>query len=430
MNPASLASTNTRGVNLNQASRARDQAESYHLLLELMTSEPFLQECLQIIENTCLCRELDFTVGKGVEPPSPKFKAFINRHWYPFLKAAIKQQHGLGFVVWTVRKLESGDKIPEALPLGTFTWAVEPDKSGRASLKYRIQLGIEEVPFTVTEWVQPSMNVTENSLLHATVQTPLAHLIEEYKILRETQKRHHHADAWNTTARIIVSNDPKEFNHSAQEKEVFETLDFLKDAMESSKRRRACDLTPVDEAFMYRSTNHMEAVYTLPPHHHLENAPALKPTTDLNELHAKFRHNVCSLLGIPCELVAADRASGGQKEARGGRATSRLFQTKMMRVCGFLSSLLSEVYEQIYKEEATFNLLAMPRLEIAGIEDLKILHEIGVLQPEHTVDLSEVLLGKMKKKPKTAMQPQQGAKDKKKGDDNASSVDDKKQSFL
>ena len=412
----------------NNPSRARDQAESYHLLLELLTSEPFLQECLQIIENTCLCRELEFSVGgsESAAPPSKKFKAFINRHWYPFLKAAIKQQHGLGFVVWTVRTLESGDKIPEALPLGTFTWTVEPDKSGKASLKYRIQLGIEEVPFRVTEWVQPSLNVVENSLLHATVQTPLAHLIEEYKILRETQKRHHHADAWNTTARIVVSSDPKEFNHSAQEKEVFETLDFLKDAMEL--RRKTSNTTAVDEAFMSRTTNHRESVYTLPPHHHLENAPALKPTTDLDGLHNKFRHNVCSLLGIPCELVAADRAGGGQKEERGGRATTRLFQTKMMRVCAFLSSLLSEAYEAIYKEEAAFNLLAMPRLEIAGIEDLKVLHEIGVLQPEHMIDLSEVLLGKMKKKPKMAQQASQPGKGGDKKDD--SSGKDTRQSFL
>ena len=408
----------------NRSAQAHDQAESYFLLLELLTSEPFLQECLQIIENTCLCRELDFTIGGNGEgafgvQPSKKFKAFINKYWYPFLKSVIKQQHGLGFVVWTIRRLPSGDKIPEVLPLGTFTWSVEPDKSGKASLKYRIELGIEEVPFHVTEWVQPTLNVTESSILHATVQTPLAHLIEEYKILRETMKRHHHADAWNTTARIIVSSDPKEFNHSAQEKEVFETIGFLKDMMDAKRRATGPATTAVDEAFMYRSCNHRESMYTLPPHHHLEKAPELKPMTDLEQLHTKFRHNVCSLLGIPCDLVAADRAGGGQKESRGGRATTRLFQTKMMRVCSFLSGLLSDVYKAIYKEDATFNLLAMPRLEIAGIEDLKTLHEIGVLQPEHTLDLSEVLLGKLKKKAKTL------AKD---GDDPAAG--DRKQSFL
>ena len=378
-----------------RAQRTSDYSESYHLLLELLTSEPFLQECLQIIENTCLCRELEFSIEDGSQP-SKKFRAFINRHWYPFLRSAIRMQHGLGFVVWTVRTLKTGEKIPEVLPLGTFTWVVEPEKTNRSSLRYRIQLNIEAVPFHVTEWTQPNLNVNEGSILHATVQTPLSHLIEEYKILRETMKRHHHADAWNTTARIVVANDPKEFNHAAHEKEVFETIDFLKEAIES-KRKHAP--TAVEEAFLSRgTTNHREVVYTLPVHHHLENVPQLKPTTDLEYLYVKFRNNICSLLGIPCEMVLADRT--GQRESRGGRSTSRIFQTKMMRVCGFLKGLMEEVYEVIYKEKAEFNLLAMPRLEIQGVEDLKILHEIGVLQPEHTMDISELLLGKLKKRPK------------------------------
>lgn len=372
--------------------RASDFAESYHLLLELLTSEPFLQECLQIIENTCLCRDLEFTIGDS--RPAKRFQAFINRHWLPFLRCAIRQQHGLGFVVWTVRTLRTGEKVPEVLPLGTFTWVVEPEKTNRSSLKYRVELNIEAVPFHITEWVQPNMNVNEGSILHATVQTPLSHLVEEYKILRETMKRHHHADAWNTTARIVVSNDPKEFNHAAHEKEVFETLDFLKEAIETKRKHVP---TAVEEAFLTRgTTNHNEAVYTLPVHHHLENVQQLKPTTDLEFLHNKYRQNVCSLLGIPCEMVAGDQGEKGKAI----RSTSRLFQTKMMRVCGFLKALMEEVYRAIYKEDAEFSVVAMPRLEIQGVEDLKILHEIGVLQPEHTLDISEVLLGKFKKRAK------------------------------
>lgn len=409
-----------RGMQPSQRTqRANDFAESYHLLLELLTSEPFLQECLQIIENTCLCRDLEFTIGDA--KPAKKFRAFINKHWYPFLRSAIRQQHGLGFVVWTVRTLKTGEKVPEVLPLGTFTWVVEPEKNGRSSLRYRIQLNIQEVPFHITEWVQPNMNVNEGSILHSTVQTPLSHLVEEYKILRETMKRHHHADAWNTTARIVVSNDPKEFNHAAHEKEVFETLDFLKEAIET-KRKHAP--TAVEEAFlMHGTTNHHEAVYTLPLHHHLENVQPLKPTTDLEYLYTKFRQNVCSLLGIPNEMVVADKT--GQRESRGGRTTSRLFQTKMMRVCSFLKGLMEEVYLAIYKEEAEFDLMSMPRLEIQGVEDLKILFEIGVLQPEHTLDISEVLLGKLKKKPKKKDEPKKGG-----GAQQESESDSKERSFL
>ena len=78
-----------------------------------------------------------------------------------------------------------------------------------------------------------------------------------------------------------------------------------------------------------------------------------------------------------------------------------------------------QAYGVVYKEKAEFNLLAMPRLEIQGIEDLKILHEIGVLQPEHTLDISELLLGKLRKRKRAAVggkPPQEGGG---KGDDGA-----------
>ena len=371
-----------------QQKRAQDMAESHHLLLELLTSEPFMQECLQMIENICLSRELDFTMPDG-GAATGKFKAFINRHYPRFLKNAIRQAHGLGFVVWCVRRLPSGDKIPEVLPLGTFTWTVEMDPTNQSTLRYRIQLTVKEVPFHVTEWVQPNFNVNEGSILHATVQTPLSHLIEEYRILRETIRRYHHADAWNTTARIVVSSDPKQFNHEASQKEVFDTLDFLKGAMETRKKQT---MTQVEEVFAnQRPSNHQEMVYELPPHHHVEQMPVLKPVVDIDYMTNKFRHSVCSLLGIPPEMIIADRES--QQQSRGGKATSRIFQNKMSRMCMFLSDLLQEVHEHIYKELVRFHLVALPRLEIQSMEDLKTLHEIGVLQPDHAIQLSEVLLG-------------------------------------
>ena len=385
-------------------SRAKDMAESQYLLLELLTSEPFMQECLQLIENMCLSRELDFTINGA--PPTAKFKAFVNRHYYQFLKNAIRQAHGLGFVVWCIRKLSSGEKIPEVLPLGTFSWTVEPDDSGERSLRYKIQLNVKEVPIIVTEWIQPTFKVNENSILHATVQTPLSHLIEEYRILRETVRRYHNADAWNTVARVIVSSEPKEFNHDASQKEVFETLDFLKGAMDQKKKQTFSD---VEQVFYDNPSNHRELVYELPPHHHIEPTPTLRPVVNIDFITQKFRRSVCGLLGIPMEMVATDRSA--QYESRGGRATSRMFQSKMSRMCMFLSDLLQEVHEKIYKEKTQYHLIALPRLEVQGIEDLKVLHEIGVLQPDHAIRLSEVLLGTtIKKNKRPADAEEEGAK--------------------
>ena len=71
----------------------------------------------------------------------------------------------------------------------------------------------------------------------------------------------------------------------------------------------------------------------------------------------------------------------------------------MQSVTNCLKCLLAEVYGTIFKgAEAQFDIIPMPRLEISSIEDLQILHEIGVLQPEHTVDLASILLGKLKKR--------------------------------
>ena len=408
---SAAAAMATKNVPQQNQKRAQDLAESHHLLLELLASEPFMQECLQMIENICLSREIDFTVGGGgsrSNAPSAEFKAFVNRYYPQFLKNAIRQAHGLGFVVWCVRRLPSGDKVPEVLPLGTFTWSVEMDPTNRGTLRYRIQLVVKDVPFHVTEWIQPSFNVTEGSILHATVQTPLAHLIEEYRILRDTIRRYHHADAWNTTARIVVSSEPKQFNHEASQKEVFDTLDFLKGAMETRKKQT---LTPVEEAFAnQRSSNHNEMVYELPPHHHIEQMPVLKPVVDMDFITNKFRHSVCSLLGIPPGMViASDHRSGSSSssnQSSRGKATSQIFQNKMSRMCMFLSDLMQEVHEHIYKEKSRFYLAALPRLEIQGIEDLKTLHEIGVLQPDHAMQLSEVLLcpGPESKRRKLMMQ--------------------------
>jgi len=50
----------------------------------------------------------------------------------------------------------------------------------------------------------------------------------------------------------------------------------------------------------------------------------------------------------------------------------------------------------VYKaqpENVEFVLVPMPRLEIETIQDFKILHEIGALNPDMTVKLSRILLG-------------------------------------
>ena len=94
----------------------------------------------------------------------------------------------------------------------------------------------------------------------------------------------------------------------------------------------------------------------------------------------------------------------------------------------FLSDLLQEVHEHIYKEQARFHLVALPRLEIQGMEDLKTLHEIGVLQPDHAIQLSEVLLGPSPASKRRKVQP--AAKgESNNGKDNSNNENKKKEAL-
>jgi hypothetical protein len=259
----------------------------------------------------------------------------------------------------------------------------------------------------VTQWVAPN-NVSENSIMYATVPSPLSGIIESFKHLQAASQRLAHADAWNCTARVIVANDPKDYAHEQQRRELFNTFHQHIDVHGRLQPHKTTSTTEkIEETFYTHSMNHYPAVYTLPAHHHVDKAPDLKPCTDIISMQSKYKNDVCSLIGIPPEMVTSVQHTTGEKQAKTSgvsSGTSRIFQAKMQSITIFLKSLLSEVYSTIYKgAEAQFELQPMPRLEISSIEDLKILHEIGVLQPEHTLDLASILLGKLKKAKKNPL---------------------------
>ena len=155
----------------------------------------------------------------------------------------------------------------------------------------------------------------------------------------------------------------------------------------------------VEDAFTGRSMNHVPAVYALPSWRRLEPSPVLQPVMDIAFLQNKYKYDVCSLLGIPADMLmtAVAKLEGNSRSNNRTQGVSRIFQAKMQRVCGFLRELCREVYKAIYEREAVFSLIPMPRLEVRDVEDLKVLFEIGVVQPEHTLELASILLGNFKK---------------------------------
>jgi hypothetical protein len=397
--------------------RQYDIAESQQLLLELACAEPTIQQCFKIIESTCLsqgiCCKIDGKLAKD------EFLEHLDEHYMSFCRAALRTMLVCGFVPWKTRKIPSGDLVPEVLPLGSFTWFTEPYSSSKKpkahyhgfeslSVLYRVSPTggmFKEEDIHVYIYVAPPLDIMNNSILYATIQSPLAHLLTDYKALRQGQIRRSHADAWNTSAKIITEFNPKlrvEDNPSQY------LMDFVhEDHFEPPAGAEA--MYPHLEAhnvwqreqvirrqFQENPSTHYPEVFALPRDHTISQPPHLQPCEDVEFLLVKYRKDVCSLLGIPYEMISGQDGGGLKNEsATKTMASGRIFSTNMQDYCKHIQRLLTHVYQFIYndKSHCEFILVPMPRLEISSINDLKVLHEIGALTPDMSMQLSKGLLG-------------------------------------
>lgn len=64
--------------------------------------------------------------------------ACFPRHYLPFAENALRYFFALGFVPWRLRKLSTGDAVPEVIPLGLFTWSIEsiPNRTARKGSRH------------------------------------------------------------------------------------------------------------------------------------------------------------------------------------------------------------------------------------------------------------------------------------------------------
>ena len=395
-----------------------DISESEQLLLELATVEPTIQQCFKVMESTCLSQGIFCKIDNKVA--SNKFLDHIDEFYTPFCRAAMRAMCVYGFVPWRLRKIHSGDFVPEVLPAGTFSWYTElnsrSNKGKRPNMHdddsmmviYRLRPtsgDFKEEEIDIYVHTAPTLEIVTNSNLYATVISPLSHLLSDYKALRQGLIRRSHADAWNTTAKIITQFDPK---LRVEDNPTQYLMDFVHEDFYMPPNG-AQSMYPPFEAhnvwqreqtirrqFQTAPSTHYPEVYALPRDHSLVNQIRLDPCEDIQFLNDKFKRDVCSLLGIPYEMIQGKDASGMRTDSvKKTMASGRLFSTNMQDYCKHIQRLLKRVYRKIYGSDTmvSFTLVPMPRLEIETISDLKVLSEIGALTPDMSLNVSKTLLG-------------------------------------
>jgi len=439
------------------AFRSSDIEASRALLLELALYEPNVTHCLNLLASACLTEDISIVVrGRSMTDAfrshvNMNYRTFCTDAvkcsfiygfvpWYPRKLPSgdlVPMTLPHGTFTWTVetqaravadargRKAvaqaaqpaadrdDADDKAKGKAPKGDSSssnktlgeqrrgrWdhlEVPPNENGSKLVQHRVRLthaDIDPEDVFVFDVATPDLNVNGNSLIYATVCSPLSHLLSDYKNLRDAQIRRSYADAWNTTARIFtscvppnaVSNEP---THSYLYYETGSERSRLNQGryyMESRHREL--------EQQIAQPSNHVPSLYNLPVHHRIEQLSSLTPCEDVALLLDKYRRDTSSLLGIPYE-IAYGHARGGQEGAGHSETNSRLFSNTVQRLCGMLSELVKSVYCTLYEcepgdVEVTFN--PVPRLDVHSMDDLKILWEIGAVTPDVTAQLSEILL--------------------------------------
>ena len=421
--------------------RAMDIAESQTLLLELGSSEPTLQQCFKVIESTCLSQGITCQIN-GVDC-SRKFQKHLDLHYIPFLKESVRAMIIYGFVPWRLRRLQSGDSVPEVLPAGTFDWHTELGPTQRRDARYgyfgqgkrkqptgrdddtrlvvyRVQPtsgDVREEDVNVYMYALPGLNVAANSMLSATVPSPLAHILTEYKNMRNAQIRRSYADAWNTTAHIIstfrpnvqASDDPNKYLMDFQDAAEFAQPLFGRSVYPSLHAHNWFERDMLIRRQLERPSTHRPQVYTLPRDHEVIPQAMLTPCEDLPFLRNKFQRDLTAVTGVPFEMVIG-REGGSADTVKKTMTSGRLFSTNMHEYCRHMQYILTDVYCRVYKaptDSVEFTLTPMPRLEVESVADFKILFDIGALTPDMSLELSQVLLGRAAR-PYAKVRPGQG----------------------
>ena len=256
----------------------------------------------------------------------------------------------------------------------------------------------------VYEYTQPTNNVTYNSMLYATTPSPMAHVIVDYRILRQAQIRQAHADAWNTEAKLICSFHTQKNAYTVNEGNpitndwtvpqnrlgVMSDINMPTELESNVYARDAVAETCIGA----KKSQHKPVIYSLPKNTTLEQVHNLQPIQNIPELHQRLAKDISSIMGVPYELI-----SGGYSTTQGSKKSeenTRIFVTNMMEVCRHLCILMQNVYCATYggaQDTVAFSMRPTPRIAIDTVEDLKVLLEAGVIEHSNAMEISNMLLG-------------------------------------
>jgi hypothetical protein len=192
----------------------------------------------------------------------------------------------------------------------------EDSKLLRYTISFVENCGILEEEVEIYEYMQANNSVTRSSVLYGCVPSPLAHLLADYRHVRQAQMRQAYADSYNTQARIICSyraaaqrtdNDGSNRVANADDPEgggnggwnSQQRIGALSDAnlpVDDTSNAYTRDVL-TERLIFSKPSEHVPLVYTLPKNTSLEPQQKLDSISNVAQMQA------CSLYFCPTTLL-------------------------------------------------------------------------------------------------------------------------------
>jgi hypothetical protein len=377
----------------------------------IVTREPMMQYVIELLNNLCLKKGVSLSIAftKPDREFEHFFEQYfvstlpnvIRYKLYCGFLPWIIHQHPI-----------TGDKMPMLLPLGSFTWHVRTkssflgngrnthskkrkqqrweentenrdsvDGEGNSNLDYNCaseyvvqssgDMGVSMAKINVINLIDPMLvsntmapsperGTAGNSGLGQVQYSPLYVALQKYLALDLAQQRRCYADDWNTTARLFTTKTPPTAqNERAGRDEIpygttrFQQAQmpegfFTYDNMKLQYQKTSSIVQDALEQTGGRGSEHVPAVYSLPPHYNLVQQPELKPLMDIELLEKQYRVAVAQSLGIPLHLIDSDTGTSHNISNEDLPFSSEMVKNTCESLTAMMSKVLLHMYSTVY----------------------------------------------------------------------------------
>ena len=392
---------------LRQAEATRRARDS---LVDMVTRDPDVVSCLHRVYNTVLLNDIE--VAEGAARVAPELLRTINREYKRFFKDAVVLAHTCGFVPYYIAR-SNGAKLPRCLPLGSFSWRVamrEDARAGLAGYEVNVVSGkIAQDQVLVFETEAPVLGGYD-------ICSPLAGVHNQFLIWKDAETQLSIVSEWNTSKHFAVTeridvkdqttsgiqllDEQRRYNLTGQHNSVVH---------DSMLRLTGAGVTAsVQEAFHHavhtqfqdraegrgepRVGSKRASVHLLPPNTDVQELSTMDTGTAMRDAKTEFQEAVYTYFGLSNINRQLDEAG-----RRGATSIHREQYSNILYMQTVLERLGEAAYAQCFGVKAhsvRFTLRALPRFEIASVDDIKTLAEIGMLSPADMAHLRLTILNR------------------------------------